>query len=144
MRGMSMSTGRHGFSLIELLVVILIIGILAGILLPALYKAKTGAKRRHAEETALALASAIRTYHYEYRHWPCPDGILKSGTDAIYKTNNWPVINELTNASPSCIRMESLKTNGFGVVDPWGRPFRIEMDIDYDDSIPDLVRVVCP
>jgi prepilin-type N-terminal cleavage/methylation domain-containing protein len=59
-----------GFTLIEMLVVIAIIAILAGILLPALSHAKTVAKKRMAKSEMLSLVAAIQHYETEYQRMP--------------------------------------------------------------------------
>ena len=64
---------RPGFTLLELIVVVLIIAILAALLLPAVQKARNNAKRNQAMAEAATLENAIRAYHHEYGRWPCPD-----------------------------------------------------------------------
>jgi prepilin-type N-terminal cleavage/methylation domain-containing protein len=61
---------RRAFTLIELMVVIVLIGILVGILLPAFSKMKERSLIRRAETETRMLATAIRDYHHEYGYWP--------------------------------------------------------------------------
>jgi type II secretion system protein G len=78
-----------GFTLIELLVVIAIIGILIGILLPAVTGMKTKAQIRQAETEVKNLAIAIRAYHTEYREWPVESaagGTWRDDNDVVLRT----------------------------------------------------------
>jgi prepilin-type N-terminal cleavage/methylation domain-containing protein len=63
---------RQAFTLIEMLVVIAIIAILAGILLPVLANAKTKAKIAQAKMEMSNLEAAIKQYESEYHRQPVP------------------------------------------------------------------------
>ncbi len=57
-----MRSGRSGFTILELLVVISIIGILAALILPSLREAKRQARQVNCKENLHAVAVALRMY----------------------------------------------------------------------------------
>ncbi len=59
-----------GFTLLELLMVVVIIGVLMGILMPVVGILKQSALRKQIEAEARTIETAIRNYHSEKGVWP--------------------------------------------------------------------------
>jgi prepilin-type N-terminal cleavage/methylation domain-containing protein len=64
----------RGFTLVELLVVILIIGILASLVVPVLLHVLTVARHGAAETTASSVVQALKSYEMDHAVYPPGDG----------------------------------------------------------------------
>lgn len=66
----SLTRHKKGFTLLEILVVVMIIGILAALLLPAVEMLRQSAKRKQARTKAIAFVNAVREYRTLYGKYP--------------------------------------------------------------------------
>ncbi len=84
---MSAAPGRNvrGFTLIELLVVVAIIGILVGLLLPAVIHSRIAAKNAVAQTTLRNLQVALRMYEADHGVYPNAGGPLDGDTTVFVK-----------------------------------------------------------
>ena len=72
-RPTSAARRRPGFTLVEIMVVVVIIGILTALVVPATMRAITRARDTEAKMEVAAIADAVDQYHLKYGDFP-PDG----------------------------------------------------------------------
>ena len=150
------------FTLMELLIVIAILGILMGLLFPAVSGAMESARRSQAKTDCINIVNAIKSYYTEYGRMPT----LASGDDATEAAAGWfqgpqtggnyndqivrilmgenvdglnPRKRVFLEGRPAKGKSGEWK-NGIGeddniFYDPWGTPYAIKVDISYDGRL---------
>ena len=114
---------KKGFTLIEMLTVIAIIGILAGLIIPAATKARRDAAISKAKATISALETALSMYYTDYGVYPpsCTNsttqanGNTYSATQPLSGTNLVGALSATTKGGPYMkFRAEDLAKTGTG------------------------------
>jgi general secretion pathway protein G len=99
---------ERGFTLLELMVVLLILTLLATITAPAVMKHLARAKNQTAQIQVNSLASSIEFFHLDVRRYPTQDEGLRVLIEAPASESLWD--------GPYVKKADAL-------VDPWGRPY---------------------
>jgi prepilin-type N-terminal cleavage/methylation domain-containing protein len=124
------------FTLVELLVVISIIAILAGLSFPAVSGAMDSAKKTQAKSNAVQIAAAVMAYEVEYGKLPAFTGTTVDQTLVGILTTNNP--RGIVFLEPPSWKKGKGGTNSSGVYcDPWSstNAYAIALDTDYDNKV---------
>ncbi|MGI6087690.1 MAG: type II secretion system protein [Kiritimatiellia bacterium] len=116
---------RHGFTLVEMMVVMVIIVILSTFLLPVVFRSRDRALNRQAQTEAKALVLAAKSYRTVFGKWPAQSNI----EDKYYFTNNHLVVTQLmgfNQRNQSFINISSNQLDSkSNFLDPRGIPYVI-------------------
>ncbi|MEI6972300.1 MAG: type II secretion system protein [bacterium] len=129
--------GHSGFTMIELLAVLLIIAVLACLAFPGIYAMMRASARNHTATRAQVLVNAIKAYRADYPVWP---GQTQGDTDRTYDNSSDRqhsiVLDALTNNPRRKVYSEvaeNITTNCY--LDAWQRPYAIAIDENGDGVV---------
>lgn len=132
---------RGGFTLIEILAVIAIVGILAAIIVPVAGGAKETALKRRAAAEIQSIKVAVMQFQDDHRYMPWP-GEPKVGEDrwTTGEADQEPVMELLTGTNAMrklYLQVPEKSRRGASLVfyDPWGQPYQIGMDRNLDGAV---------
>lgn len=122
---------KTGFTLVEMLGVLLIIGVLSSMAISGYGALQRTAKRTRAASAARQLTDAWELYLQKHRVYP----ILKLRTAGIGRDGDWYLTDKKFVSFKKQIELSYDTTadeDGTGVLDPWGEHYRFKLDQIYD------------
>jgi prepilin-type N-terminal cleavage/methylation domain-containing protein len=154
--GRFQTTGtQRGFTLVELLVVLTVIAVLLGLLFPVFSGVQERAKRVEAKNDLTQIVTAVNAYYTEYGTYPLPEGINADGyTVGVGGASSKDVFDALRGMpsslnprriafiNPAEVKDRNHPRSGVApppngqFYDPWGQPYVLRMDADYDEQVP--------
>lgn len=151
--------GKAGFTLVEMLVVLLIISILMGITSTAISGAKQSARRTRTRDTARQLVVAWSAYLVEERAFPDASKFRDADDGDCFKATAYNIgalLNTTYNSKGepfTHIYYETTETEcersgtspnfqfkGTGILDDWKEPLIFTLDFDLDGQVENPVR----
>ena len=133
------------FTLVELLVVISIIAILAGMVMPMFYSSKEQARQAKAKQAVMSLETALKSYLDTYKVWPAgfADGPIEGDLFKVLRGENPGGYNSQLIQFYEFGSTNSTETKAY---DPWADPslasaerdkhvYQVKFDKDYDNKI---------
>lgn len=110
------ATTQHGFSLIELLVVLVILGLLAGVVAPNVMNKLGGARSKTAKLQVEDLSASLDMYALDVGRYPSTDEGLSALINSPDSASSW--------AGPY-LKKSSVPD------DPWGNPYQYKAPGDH-------------
>jgi prepilin-type N-terminal cleavage/methylation domain-containing protein len=147
----------RGFTLTELLVVISIIGLLAGLSAVGIPRAIEAGKKAKAKAELLAVVSALKAYKQEYGQWPTASGdrsqdewfgpgnydTLENGKTLMKILSGSNIIVDGVGQNPKNVAFfegaevssGGQDTSGGELLDPWGTQYGFMVDTDESGNL---------
>ena len=133
---------RSAFTLLELLMVIVILGMLLGLLIVAVSRSLHRAKEEKTAVEVNTLASAIYAYRQEYGVWP---GELVAGVHTNDETTRHvDIIESLSVPAPGVeslnpkriefVNWDDYRVEDYTILNPWGKAYKVVIDCE-DDTV---------
>ena len=115
---MSHARAKKGFTLVEILAVLFIVGVLLGIVLGSARYATQVARISRAERDLRALADALDRFHLVFGEYPPGD----SATNLVAYSRD-ALGTETEDGKRNTFRFTNLLPGGFTALDPWQHPY---------------------